>query len=77
MPQISESIELSSLQLTVRHRLEIPEPENNITLPSTYLHEKKVSTANFILDRNKKIPSSLTQFPDGTPQTLGKTADHP
>ena len=47
MTQNSEIIEHSNL-----YQFQVTEPENIVILPSTSLHNAKVSTTNFSLDKN-------------------------
>jgi len=72
-PQISENNEPSSSFLFDKRQLKIIETEIIITLPSTYLHDTKVSTANPFLDNNHKTPSFMTQLFDPSPQTFIRT----
>ena len=76
MPQISEINEPTSSFLFDKNQSKIIEPENSITLPSTYLHNTKVSTANTSLDNNHKTSTFVTQLSDLTPRRFIKTTFH-
>ena len=77
MPQNSENNEPSCSHFCNKNQLRITEPENNITLPSPYLHNTKKSTANFSLDNKQITTSIMTQHSDLTPPTFLKTTLHP
>ena len=70
MPRISETFEPSGSKLIDNCQIKLTEPENNLSLPSTYLHNTKVSTAKSSLHKNHKASSFVTQLPDPTPQTF-------
>ena len=69
MPKFSEINEISSSS-----HFQKTEFDNIITLPSTYLHKTKVSTANSSPDSNHITSSFMTQLSDSTPQTFTKTS---
>ena len=76
MPRFFETKEPSSSLLMDNCQFKLGEPENKITLPSTYLHITKVSTAILALDNNQTTSSFTTQLSDSTLQTIDKTTYH-
>ena len=72
--EISEP--LSSILIDKSH-FKITETENINTLPSTHLHNTKVSISNASLDNNQITSSSMIQLFDPTSQTFVKSTFHP
>ena len=68
LPQFSEINEVSSSFLIDKIQFKITEAMNKNILPSTHLHNTKVSTANSSVDGNHRTSSLKTQFSDPTPQ---------
>ena len=68
--RISPSDEPSSSFLFDKSQFRLTEPENIITLPSTYLHNTEVSTAYSSLNINQITSSFVKQLFDPTPQTF-------
>ena len=66
-PQISENIELSRLLLIDKCQFKKTEPENFITIPSTYLQNTKVSIASSSMNKNLKTSSFMNQLSDTIP----------
>ena len=77
MLRIIEFDEPSSSLLIDKNQFEIIESENGFTVPSTILHNTKVSTANSSLDDYHVTSSFMTQISDPSPQTIFKTTFHP
>ena len=77
MPPNFEIIDPSSTLLFDKSQYKITEPQNIITLPSTCLHNTKLSTANTCLDNKHIRLSFMNHFSDPTPQTFNKTTFNP
>ena len=70
MPHISELNEQSSSILIDKGQFILMEQQKIVTLPSTYLQNIKMLSANCSLDKNQKTLSYLTQLPDNVAQTF-------
>ena len=68
MPNNSELIEVSSSSLFDKGQYKITEPEKNITLSATYLHNRKASIANTSAGNMQTTSSNITLLSDTTPQ---------
>ena len=67
MSQISEIIEPLSSILIDKCQFILTDPEKIVTIPSTYLHRKQLSTANPSVGNNKITSSILAQLSDNIP----------
>ena len=77
MAHFFENIEPSSSFLNQKIPFNVTETQIILKPLSTYLHNKKVSTANSSLDNNQITSTFITQFSDPTPQTINQTTFHP
>ena len=80
MPENSEINETSRSNIFDNCQLKIAEPENIITLPSTYLQNTKLTTASFSLDDNQITSTFKTKLSDTNHKCLLKliiTHNHP
>ena len=76
MPQISQFIETSSSLIFDKRQFNSTEPENFITFLSTYLHHRKVSIENSLIDNNHLTLSFMTQLSGTTPHSFVETIYH-
>ena len=77
MLELSEIEEPSNAICIIKNQIKRTEPESTITVPSTYLNNKKVSTANFSADIKGVTLSITTQLSDSLPKTFIKATSHP
>ena len=73
----SNSKEALNSKISEKCQFEITEAGNLISLSSTYLHNSKVSTANYSKDKNLITSSILTQLSDIAPRTFVKATYQP
>ena len=77
MPQIFTNIEPSNSFFKDNSEFEMTETEDDIiTHPSTFFHNKKLSTANSSPGNNHITSSLMTQLFDRSPLTIIETIFH-